>query len=253
MRKQGGFLAKHGLSLHLAPFAIVVLFCIHTGPCRIPSPEGQVKIKRRPVKPGVRKLEKVPVCRAGSCESSSKKKLKSKAKELQCGPGTSATSEGLFSGSQARSFTTRDDAGKLSSERLKKATRKSKVLQSALRVSRAGRDRARDGPQQSGKQVCSFWTYTIRAAATAHLAARPLWVLGIGMGGSFSQSSRADLLSFVQGEWYQWPFPFFYLALSWQRKNGALALSPRNAKAILSKGKKLAKVKNKVVNKQVGN
>ncbi|XP_048348145.1 BAH and coiled-coil domain-containing protein 1 isoform X2 [Sphaerodactylus townsendi] len=137
------------------------------GPCRIPSPEGQVKIKRRPVKPGVGRLEKVPVCRAGSCENSNRKKLKAKAKELHCGPGTSTTSEGLFSASQARSFTARDDAGKLSSERLKKATRKSKVLQSALR-----------------------------------------------------------------------------------RKNGALALSPRNAKAILSKGKKLAKVKSKVVSKQ---
>lgn len=88
------------------------------------------------MKPGVGRLEKVPVCRAGSCESSNKKKLKAKAKELHCGPGTSTTSEGLFSASQARSFTARDDAGKLSSERLKKATRKSKVLQSALRVSR---------------------------------------------------------------------------------------------------------------------
>uniref|UniRef100_G1KQX4 BAH domain-containing protein n=1 Tax=Anolis carolinensis TaxID=28377 RepID=G1KQX4_ANOCA len=126
------------------------------GPCRIPSPEGQVKIKQRPVKPGIARLEN------GTC-----KKLKNKAKELHCGPGTSATSEGFFSGSQARSFTMRDDAGKLSSERLKKATRKSKVLQSALR-----------------------------------------------------------------------------------RKNGTLALSPRNAKSILSKGKKLSKVKNKVVSKQ---
>ncbi|XP_044312372.1 BAH and coiled-coil domain-containing protein 1 isoform X3 [Varanus komodoensis] len=137
------------------------------GPCRIPSPEGQVKIKQRPAKPGVGRLEKVPVCQANSCESSSKKKLKNKAKELQCGPGTSTASEGLFPGSQARTFTARDDAGKLSSERLKKATRKSKVLQSALR-----------------------------------------------------------------------------------RKNGTLALSPRNAKAILSKGKKLSKVKNKAVSKQ---
>uniref|UniRef100_A0A8C5RDE9 BAH domain and coiled-coil containing 1 n=1 Tax=Laticauda laticaudata TaxID=8630 RepID=A0A8C5RDE9_LATLA len=137
------------------------------GPCRIPSPEGQVKIKRRPVKPGLGRLEKVPVCRAGSCETSSKKKLKSKTKEFHCGPGTSSTAEGLFSSSQARSFANRDDAGKLSSERLKKATRKSKVLQSALR-----------------------------------------------------------------------------------RKNGTLTLSPRNAKAILSKGKKLSKVKNKVVSKQ---
>ncbi|KAJ7315867.1 hypothetical protein JRQ81_002029 [Phrynocephalus forsythii] len=137
------------------------------GPCRIPSPDGQVKIKQRPVKPGVRRLEKMPACRTGPCESSSKKKLKSKAKELPCGPGTSATTEGLFSSIQARSFAARDDAAKLSSERLKKATRKSKVLQSALR-----------------------------------------------------------------------------------RKNGTLALSPRNAKAILSKGKKLSKVKSKVMSKQ---
>lgn len=87
------------------------------------------------MKPGLGRLEKVPVCRAGSCENSSKKKLKSKAKEFHCGPGTSSTGDGLFSSSQARSFANRDDAGKLSSERLKKATRKSKVLQSALRVS----------------------------------------------------------------------------------------------------------------------
>lgn len=84
------------------------------------------------MKPGLGRLEKVPVCRAGSCENSSKKKLKSKAKEFHCGPGTSSAAEGLFSSS---SFANRDDAGKLSSERLKKATRKSKVLQSALRVS----------------------------------------------------------------------------------------------------------------------
>lgn len=116
------------------------IFSVLTGPCRIPSPEAQVKIKRRPVKPGVGRLEKVPVCRAVACEGSSKKKLKNKVKELQCGPGTSTTTEELFSGSQARSFTTRDDAGKLTSERIKKATRKSKVLQSALRVSK-GRKR----------------------------------------------------------------------------------------------------------------
>lgn len=119
----------------MAPLLTTWLFWICTGPCRIPSPDGQVKIKQRPVKPGVGRLEKVPACRTGPCESSSKKKLKSKAKELQCGPGTSATTAGLFSSSQARLFTARDDAGRLSSERLKKATRKSKVLQSALRVS----------------------------------------------------------------------------------------------------------------------
>lgn len=127
---------ERSTSKDVLPFFHCCTLLCSIGPCRIPSPEGQVKIKRRPVKPGVGRLEKVPVCRAGSCESSNKKKLKAKAKELHCGPGTSATTEGLFSASQARSFTVRDDAGKLSSERLKKATRKSKVLQSALRVSR---------------------------------------------------------------------------------------------------------------------
>lgn len=48
-------------------------------------------------------------------------------------------------------------------------------------------------------------------------------------------------------------FDYFILIFFRQRKNGALTLSPRNAKAILSKGKKLSKVKNKVVSKQVGN
>lgn len=127
------------------------------------------------MKPGVRKLEKVPVCRAGSCEGSSKK-LKNKAKELQCGPGTSTTSEGLFSGSQARSFAARDDVGKLSSERLKKATRKSKVLQSALRVSREERNRAgvlltnwHSG--QSGHR-CSPFGPKVRSASQQRLIAK---------------------------------------------------------------------------------
>ncbi|XP_037769738.1 BAH and coiled-coil domain-containing protein 1 isoform X1 [Chelonia mydas] len=145
------------------------------GPCRISSPEGEVKIKRRPGKPGAGKLEKVPARRkTGGCEGVAKKKLKGKPKEslrqlVKSGTGSLAASNSPFPGTDSRQFTPREDGAKISSERLKKATRKTKVLQSALR-----------------------------------------------------------------------------------RKNGALALalSPRNAKAILSKGKKLGKVKSKVATKQ---
>ncbi|XP_074745135.1 BAH and coiled-coil domain-containing protein 1 isoform X2 [Strix uralensis] len=145
------------------------------GPCRLSSPEGEVKIKRRPVKPGAGKLEKVPARRkAGGCEEGGKKKLKAKPKEsfrppAPSGPSAPAPPGSLFAGTDPRHFGPRDEGARLASERLKKATRKSKVLQSALR-----------------------------------------------------------------------------------RKNGALslALSPRSAKTILSKGKKLAKVKSKVATKQ---
>ncbi|NXJ98357.1 BAHC1 protein, partial [Corythaixoides concolor] len=142
------------------------------GPCRLGSPEGEVKIKRRPVKPGAGKLEKVPARRkAGGCEEGGKKKLKAKPKESLRPPAPSAPApaSSLFAGTDPRHFGPRDEGARLASERLKKATRKSKVLQSALR-----------------------------------------------------------------------------------RKNGALslALSPRSAKTILSKGKKLAKVKSKVATKQ---
>ncbi|KFO76324.1 BAH and coiled-coil domain-containing protein 1, partial [Cuculus canorus] len=112
--------------------------------------------------------------KAGACEEGGKKKLKAKPKEslrplATSGPSTPATAGSLFAGTDPRHFGTRDEGARLASERLKKATRKSKVLQSALR-----------------------------------------------------------------------------------RKNGALslALSPRSTKTILSKGKKLAKVKSKVATKQ---
>ncbi|XP_059587967.1 BAH and coiled-coil domain-containing protein 1 isoform X5 [Alligator mississippiensis] len=143
------------------------------GLCRISSPEGEVKIKRRPAKPGVGALEKVPARKKpGACEGSAKKKLKGKAKESLREPGQPSPSPpalGPFPGAEPRLLGARDDGAKIASERLKKATRKSKVLQSALR-----------------------------------------------------------------------------------RKNGtlSLALSPRNAKAILSKGKKLGKVKSKMATKQ---
>ncbi|KAM6297555.1 LOW QUALITY PROTEIN: BAH and coiled-coil domain-containing protein 1 [Aegotheles albertisi] len=144
------------------------------GPCRLGSPEGEVKVKRRPVKPGTGKLEKVPARRkAGACPEGGKKKLKAKGKESLRAPAPGSTSAlgtpgGLFGSADPR-LTPREEGARLAGERLKKATRKSKVLQSALR-----------------------------------------------------------------------------------RKNGALslALSPRSAKTILGKGKKLAKVKSKVATKQ---
>lgn len=101
-----------------------------------------MKIKRRPVKPGAGKLEKVPVRRkAGSCEEGGKKKLKAKPKEslrppVTSGPSAPAPPGSLFGGTEPRHFGARDEGARLASERLKKATRKSKVLQSALRVSR---------------------------------------------------------------------------------------------------------------------
>lgn len=116
-----------------------------TGPCRLGSPEGEVKIKRRPVKPGAGKLEKVPARRkAGGCEEGGKKKLKAKPKEslrppAPSGPSAQTPAGSLFTGTDPRHFGPRDEGARLASERLKKATRKSKVLQSALRVSARGR------------------------------------------------------------------------------------------------------------------
>lgn len=111
------------------------------GPCRLGSPEGEVKIKQRPVKPGgAGKLEKVPGRRkAGGCPEGSKKKLKAKAKESLrptapgC-PSPSGPPSSLFGGSDPRLLGTRDEGARLG-ERGKKGTRKSKGLQAALRVS----------------------------------------------------------------------------------------------------------------------
>lgn len=103
-----------------------------------------MKIKQRPVKPGTGKLEKVPARRkAGGCEEGGKKKLKAKPKESLRPPAPSGSSAaapagGLFAGTDPRHFGARDEGARLASERLKKATRKSKVLQSALRVSAGG-------------------------------------------------------------------------------------------------------------------
>lgn len=114
------------------------------GPCRLGSPEGEVKIKQRPVKPGgAGKLEKVPGRRkTGGCPEGSKKKLKTKAKESLrppapgC-PSPSGPPSSLFGGSDPRLLGPRDEGARLG-ERGKKGTRKSKGLQAALRVSGAG-------------------------------------------------------------------------------------------------------------------
>ncbi|XP_053748247.1 LOW QUALITY PROTEIN: BAH and coiled-coil domain-containing protein 1 [Panthera pardus] len=137
------------------------------GACRLSSPESEVKVKRRTVKAKVgTKLERAPGRRPPGAPG--KKKAKGKAKGgLRAEPGTTPSRDTLFS--PARAFTCREEGSKLASERLKRATRKSTILQPGLR-----------------------------------------------------------------------------------RKNGALsiALSPRNAKAILGKGRKVGKVKSKAVGKQ---
>ncbi|MBV98405.1 BAH and coiled-coil domain-containing protein 1, partial [Eschrichtius robustus] len=137
------------------------------GACRLSSPESEVKVKRRTVKAKVgSKLEQAPGRRPPG--GPSKKKAKGKAKgSLRAEPGAAPGREALCS--PTRAFTCHEEGSRLASERLKRATRKSTVLQPGLR-----------------------------------------------------------------------------------RKNGALsiALSPRNAKAILGRGRKAGKVKTKAVGKQ---
>ncbi|KAM5274482.1 BAH and coiled-coil domain-containing protein 1 isoform 2-T2 [Ctenodactylus gundi] len=139
------------------------------GACRLSSPESEVKIKRRAVKArGGTKLERAPGRQPPGVPG--KKKAKGKAKGgLRAEPGAAASRDTLFS--PGRAFACREEGSKLASERLKRATRKSTVLQPALR-----------------------------------------------------------------------------------RKNGTLsiALSARNAKAILGKGRKLGRVRSKTVSKQQG-
>ncbi|XP_008567069.1 PREDICTED: BAH and coiled-coil domain-containing protein 1 [Galeopterus variegatus] len=137
------------------------------GACRLSSPESEVKIKRRTAKAKVgTKLELAPGRRPPGAPG--KKKAKGKARGgLRAEPGATPSRDTLFS--PTRAFACREEGSKLASERLKRATRKSTVLQPVLR-----------------------------------------------------------------------------------RKNGALsiALSARNAKAILGKSRKLGKVKSKAVGKQ---
>lgn len=96
------------------------------GACRLSSPEGEVKIKRRTVKSKVGpKLERPP-------GAPGKKKAKGKAKGGLCAePGAATGRDALFS--PTRTFACREEGSKLASERLKRATRKSAMLQPVLR------------------------------------------------------------------------------------------------------------------------
>lgn len=107
-----------------------------TGACRLSSPESEVKIKRRTVKAKVgTKLERATGRRPPG--TSGKKKAKGKAKGgLRTEPGAAPSREALFS--PTRTYTCREEGSKLASERLKRATRKSTVLQPGLRVRASG-------------------------------------------------------------------------------------------------------------------
>lgn len=107
-----------------------------TGACRLSSPEGEVKIKRRTVKSKVGpKLERAPGRRPPGAPG--KKKAKGKAKSGLCAePGAATNRDALFS--PTRTFACREEGSKLASERLKRATRKSAMLQPVLRVSQQG-------------------------------------------------------------------------------------------------------------------
>lgn len=115
-----------------------------TGACRLSSPEGEVKVKRRTVKAKVgSKLERAPGHRPPA--GPGKKKTKSKAKgSLRAEPGATPGRDTL--GSPSRAFTCHAEGSRLASERLKRATRKSTVLQPGLRVRASG-------PQQGGRQA----------------------------------------------------------------------------------------------------
>nr|XP_020043372.1 BAH and coiled-coil domain-containing protein 1 isoform X3 [Castor canadensis] len=101
------------------------------GTCHLSSPESEVKIKRRTVKAKVgAKLERPPGRRPLGAPG--KKKVKGKARgSLRAEPGAAASRDTLFS--PTRAFTCREEGSKLASERLKRATRKSTMLQPVLR------------------------------------------------------------------------------------------------------------------------
>lgn len=192
-----------------------------TGACRLSSPEGEVKIKRRTVKSkGGPKLERAPGRRPPGAPG--KKKAKGKAKSGLCAePGAAASRDALFS--PTRTFACREEGSKLASERLKRATRKSAMLQPVLRVGQ-------------GVKWASGWSVGIQRG---RVQPPPL---------PHSTPSHSP-------RWREKPFrPHCCLPSSLeQRKNGALsiALSARNAKAILGKSRKLTKVKRETASKQV--
>lgn len=107
-----------------------------TGACHLSSPDSEVKVKRRVVKTEVgAKLERAPGRRPPGAPG--RKKAKGKAKgSLRTDAGTAPSRDALFS--PARAFTCRDEGSELASERLKRATRKSTILQPGLRVRAAG-------------------------------------------------------------------------------------------------------------------
>lgn len=100
------------------------------GACRLSSPESEVKIKRRTGKAKVgTTLERVPGRRPPGAPG--KKKARGKAKGgLRAEPGATPSREALFG--PARAFPC-PEGGQLASERLKRATRKSTMLQPGLR------------------------------------------------------------------------------------------------------------------------
>ncbi|XP_044103187.1 BAH and coiled-coil domain-containing protein 1 isoform X1 [Neovison vison] len=101
------------------------------GACHLSSPDSEVKVKRRVVKTEVgAKLERAPGRRPPGAPG--RKKAKGKAKgSLRTDAGTAPSRDALFS--PARAFTCRDEGSELASERLKRATRKSTILQPGLR------------------------------------------------------------------------------------------------------------------------
>ncbi|XP_064423725.1 BAH and coiled-coil domain-containing protein 1 [Latimeria chalumnae] len=118
------------------------------GPFRLSNPEGDVKIKKRPAKHAaagssgaLRKTAKHPVVRKnGTKEGENKKKLrglkeKQKVKpwqQFRSDPDSMLPCKSLLLGDLARR-SPKEPSGKASSEHFKKATRKSKVLQSAFK------------------------------------------------------------------------------------------------------------------------
>lgn len=115
-----------------------------TGACRLSSPESEVKIKRRTGKAKVgTALERAPGRRPPGAPG--KKKARGKAKGgLRAEPGATPSREALFG--PARAFPC-PEGGQLASERLKRATRKSTMLQPGLRVSTWGPHSQRAPPQ----------------------------------------------------------------------------------------------------------
>lgn len=211
------------------------------GACRLSSPESEVKVKRRTVKAKVGgKLERAPGRRPPG--GPGKKKAKGKAKgSLRAEPGATPGREALCS--PTRAFTCHEEGSRLASERLKRATRKSTVLQPGLRVRASGHPGAsrvgarREGPSGTFTPLFLSTCYTKSHSGTPIQGHTQGWPES-HHGQAGGRKAGATLTSAPPLR---------------QRKNGALsiALSPRNAKAILGRGRKAGKVKTKAAGKQV--